>query len=100
TGRAYVRQLYAQLQQSGEAVQQIMRPRPGSTQAIVKTNFAKAYRPWDMLVMTGMFGDDIAVERGNATLAAALPRWRWPRCSASSLRGWRGASSARSPICA
>jgi methyl-accepting chemotaxis protein len=72
TGRAYVRELYAQLQQSGEAMQQIMRPRPGSTQPIVKTNFARAYRPWDMLVMTGMFGDDIAIERGNALMAAAF----------------------------
>jgi methyl-accepting chemotaxis protein len=71
-GRYYVRELHAQLQQSGEALFQIMRPRPGSAQPIAKTNFAKAYRPWDMLVMTGMFGDDIAAEREGAMVQAGL----------------------------
>jgi methyl-accepting chemotaxis protein len=71
-GRYFVRELVKELDRSGQALQHILWSRPGTTEPLTKTNFAKAYRPWNMLVMTGMYGDDIAVERRRATTEAAV----------------------------
>src|SRR5579859_7279805 len=70
-GRYFVRELVSELQRSGQVLQHILWTRPGSQEKVTKSNFAKVYRPWNMLVMTGMFGDDIAIERNAAMYQAA-----------------------------
>jgi methyl-accepting chemotaxis protein len=71
TGRYFVRELKDELEKSGQALQNIAWARPGTTVQVTKTNFAKVYKPWNVFVMTGMFGDDIAVERNGAIANAA-----------------------------
>jgi methyl-accepting chemotaxis protein len=69
-GRYFVRDLVRELEKSGQTLQHIMWSRPGSQEPVTKSNFAKVYKPWNMLVMTGMFGDDIAIERNSAMYQA------------------------------
>jgi methyl-accepting chemotaxis protein len=71
SGKYFVRELYQNLVRSGETFIDVTLARPGSSEHLIKTNFAKVYRPWNMLVMTGMFSDDIAVEREASMLHAA-----------------------------
>src|SRR5262249_29689909 len=70
TGKLFVRELVAELQKSGHALQHIMWSRSGSQDSIPKTNYSKVYRPWNLFVTTGLFGDDIAIERNRATYEA------------------------------
>ena len=70
TGKLFVRELVAELQKSGQALQHIMWSRSGSQDPIPKTNYSKVYRPWNLFVTTGLFGDDIAIERNRATYEA------------------------------
>jgi methyl-accepting chemotaxis protein len=70
-GKPFVKELYAELQKSGQMLQHILWSRPGSDVLVTKSNFARVYKPWNMLVMTGMFGDDIAIERNSAIHQAA-----------------------------
>jgi methyl-accepting chemotaxis protein len=69
-GKPFVKELYAELQKSGQMLQHILWTRPGSDVLVTKSNFARVYKPWNMLVMTGMFGDDIAIERNSAIYQA------------------------------
>jgi methyl-accepting chemotaxis protein len=70
-GKPFVKELYAELQKSGQMLQHILWARPGSDVLVTKSNFARVYKPWNMLVMTGMFGDDVAIERNSAMYQAA-----------------------------
>jgi methyl-accepting chemotaxis protein len=70
-GKPFVRELYAELQKSGQMLQHILWSRPNSDALVTKTNFAKVYQPWKLIIMTGLFGDDIAVERNGAMYQAA-----------------------------
>ncbi len=70
TGRYFVRELMRDLEKSGEALQHILWTRAGSTEKVTKSNYAKVYKPWNMFVMTGLFGDDIAIERDSAIYQA------------------------------
>src|ERR1700681_1614270 len=70
-GKPFVRELYAELQKSGQMLQHILWSRPNSDVLVTKTNFAKVYQPWKLIIMTGLFGDDIAVERNGAMYQAA-----------------------------
>src|SRR5216683_928320 len=78
-GKPFVRELLAELEKSGHALQHILWTRGGSDVPVTKTNYAKVYKPWNIFVMTGLFGDDIAIQRnsalyeaGGATLALVL----------------------------
>ena len=71
-GKSFVRELVRELEKSGQTLQHIMWSRPGSQEPVTKSNFAKVYKPWNMLVMTGMFGDDIATERRGSMVQAAI----------------------------
>ena len=72
SGKMFVRELVRELEKSGQTLQHIMWSRPGSQEPVTKSNFAKVYKPWNMLVMTGMFGDDIAAERNGSMVQAAI----------------------------
>jgi len=54
--------LGAALKWKGESLNTILWARPGTDVTVAKTNFGKLYRPWGMVVVTGVFGDDLAVE--------------------------------------
>jgi methyl-accepting chemotaxis protein len=71
SGKYFVRELYQKLLTSGEAFIDVMLSRPGSNEPRIKTDFAKVYRPWNVLVIAGLFADDIAVERNASILQAA-----------------------------
>jgi methyl-accepting chemotaxis protein len=70
-GKYHVRELYQKLLRSGEAFIDATLPRPGSDEPRVKTDYAKVYKPWDVLVMAGLFGEDIAAERNASIVEAA-----------------------------
>jgi methyl-accepting chemotaxis protein len=69
-GKPFVRELLAELQKSGQALQHILWSRGTSDVLVTKTNFAKVYKPWNIFLMTGLFGDDIAIERNGAMYQA------------------------------
>jgi methyl-accepting chemotaxis protein len=71
-GKYHVRELYQKLLRSGEGFIDATLPRPGSNEPRVKTDYAKVYRPWNVLVMAGLFGEDIAAERNDSILQAAI----------------------------
>ena len=63
TGRAFTRELARDIETKGESVIHFAWFRPGVENITVsKTNVAKLYRPWGMVVVTGVFGDDLAAE--------------------------------------
>ena len=70
SGKYHVRELYRKLVTSGDAFIEATLPKPGADGSHVKTDYAKVYRPWNVLVMAGLFSDDIAVER-NASIVQA-----------------------------
>ena len=70
-GRYFIRDMLKELENSRQALFHILWTRPGLSEPVPKTNFVKLYEPWSMLVMTGLFGDDIAVERTFAARQAA-----------------------------
>jgi methyl-accepting chemotaxis protein len=75
-GRYFIRDMLKDLEKSPEVLFEILWTRPNSPEPVTKTNFVKLYEPWQMLVMTGLYGDDLAAERANAiwqaTIAASL----------------------------
>ncbi len=70
TGRLFARDLMREVTEKGQAVDHIVWTKPGSDVPVPKTNFAKLYKPWGMIVATGMFGDDIAADSFQAMLQA------------------------------
>jgi methyl-accepting chemotaxis protein len=70
-GRYFIRDMLKELEKSPKVLFHILWTRPGSSEPVPKTNFVELYEPWRMLVMTGLFGDDIAVERTTAVRQAA-----------------------------
>ena len=71
-GWYFIRDMVKELERSGQTLFHILWTRPGSQEPVTKTNFAKLYKPWGMIVATGMFGDDIALERNNALVQATI----------------------------
>jgi methyl-accepting chemotaxis protein len=62
SGRPFTRDMVRDIDATGQSVFWINWNRPGSDVPVGKTNVAKLYRPWDIIVMTGVFADDLAVE--------------------------------------
>src|SRR5882757_9983536 len=71
-GRYFIRDMLKEFERSQHMLFHILWTRPGLTEPVTKTNFVKLYQPWNMLVMSGLFGDDIAVERTKSILQAAI----------------------------
>ncbi len=69
-GRYFVRDMKRDIETSGETLMSILWTKPGTGDLVVKTNFAKVYKPWEMMVGTGLFGDDIAADRNHAIVQA------------------------------
>jgi methyl-accepting chemotaxis protein len=71
-GRYFIRDMLKDLEKSPEVLFEILWTRPNSPEPVTKTNFVKLYEPWQMLVMTGLYGDDLAAERANAIRQATI----------------------------
>ncbi len=55
----YVVRPIVEMAQRGGGVGQVMYPRPGTTVAVRKLNYIEPFQPWDMLIATGLYVDDI-----------------------------------------
>jgi methyl-accepting chemotaxis protein len=68
TGRLFTRDLAREIEATGNSVQTISWFRPGKEDITVsKTNVGRLYKPWGMVVLTGVFGDDLAAETWSTT---------------------------------
>jgi methyl-accepting chemotaxis protein len=61
-GYLFNRDMKREIDAKGRSMIQIAWARPGTEVTIGKTNFAKLYRPWNVVVLTGVFADDLAAE--------------------------------------
>jgi methyl-accepting chemotaxis protein len=62
TGRLFTRDLARAIETTGESLNPILWARPGTDVTVGKTNFGKLYRPWSLVVVCGVFADDLAAE--------------------------------------
>jgi methyl-accepting chemotaxis protein len=51
--------------ENGEGFVEYMWPKPGFTQPVPKVSFVKAYKPWEWVVGTGIYVDDVQTEIAN-----------------------------------
>ena len=70
TGRLFTRELAHDIETKGESIIHFSWFRPGSDVTVSKTNVAKLYKPWGLVVVTGVFGDDLAAEMWSTILQA------------------------------
>jgi len=75
-GRPFVRDMVREIQASGQTLFHIVWTHPRSKEPTGKTNFAKLYRPWGLIVATGTFEQDLEADiraavyqAGSVTLA-------------------------------
>src|SRR5262249_54199746 len=69
----FFHQMKADIAASGRSVVHFIWQRPGIDQAVPKTNIFKLFRPWNYIVATGVYADDVAAEtRATALKAAAI----------------------------
>ena len=72
-GYPFSRDMKRDIDAQGKALTQFIWTRPGSDVPIGKTNFSKLYRPWNIIVVTGVFADDLAAElRTNIYQAGSI----------------------------
>jgi methyl-accepting chemotaxis protein len=64
-GYNFERDMLRDLQATGKSVVHFMWTRPNSTVRVGKTNVSKMYTPWNIIVGTGVFDDDLDAERWN-----------------------------------
>ena len=62
-GRYFQRDMVRDVQASGKSIVHFLWTRPNSKDPIGKTNVAKLYKPWNLIVATGVFDDDLNAER-------------------------------------
>jgi methyl-accepting chemotaxis protein len=67
-GKYFQRDMVRDLQATGKSVIHFLWTRPNSKEPVGKTNFAKIYKPWNMIVATGVFDDDMEAERNAMIL--------------------------------
>jgi methyl-accepting chemotaxis protein len=72
SGRFFNQDVIRRIGTAGDLVDTIVWNRPGSDVTLFKTNYYKLYRPWNMVVATGLFADDIEAERNNAMVKAGI----------------------------
>jgi len=70
-GRLFTRDMAREIEANGQSVITISWFRPGSDITVGKTNVGKLYRPWSMVVVTGVFGDDLAAEMWSTIMQAS-----------------------------
>lgn len=58
TGRPTIRELIARARDGGGSTQ-VLYPRPGSVKPVPKLNYAAPFAPWDILIASGVFIDDV-----------------------------------------
>jgi methyl-accepting chemotaxis protein len=63
SGRYFERDMVRDLLATGRSSEHFLWTRPGSQEPVGKTQFAKLYKPWNMIVATGVFDDDLDAER-------------------------------------
>jgi methyl-accepting chemotaxis protein len=71
TGRLFTRDLAREIETTGASLATILWARPGTDVAIAKTNLGKLYRPWGLVVVTGVFADDLAAETWSTLIQAS-----------------------------
>jgi len=62
-GRYFQREMVRDVQASGKSIVHFLWTRPNSKDPVGKTNVAKLYKPWNLIVATGVFDDDLNAER-------------------------------------
>ena len=62
SGFLFNRAMKREIDARGRSLIQIAWARPGTDVTLNKTNFAKLYRPWNLVILTGVFADDLAAE--------------------------------------
>ena len=62
-GRYFLREMARDLQTTDRSVVHFLWTRPNTKEPVGKTNFAKVYKPWNIIVATGVFDDDLDAER-------------------------------------
>jgi methyl-accepting chemotaxis protein len=62
-GRYFQREMVRDVQASGKSINHFLWTRPNSKDPVGKTNVAKLYKPWNLIVAAGVFDDDLNAER-------------------------------------
>ena len=62
-GRYFQRDMVRDVQASGKSIVHFLWTRPNSKDPLGKTNVAKLYKPWNLIVAAGVFDDDLNAER-------------------------------------
>jgi methyl-accepting chemotaxis protein len=63
SGRYFQRDMVRDIQATGRSVVHFLWTRPNSKEPVGKTNVAKLYKPWNIIVAAGVFDDDLDAER-------------------------------------
>jgi methyl-accepting chemotaxis protein len=72
-GYLFSRDMKRDIDAHGKSLTQFMWARPGTDVPVGKTNFGKLYRPWNIIVVAGVFADDLVAElRANIYQAGAI----------------------------
>jgi methyl-accepting chemotaxis protein len=71
-GYLFNRDMKREIDANGTSQIHIAWARPGTDVTIGKTNVAKLYRPWNIVVLTGVFADDLAAELRTNIYQAGL----------------------------
>lgn len=71
TGRPIIRDLVDAAAAGGGAVI-TQYPRPGTTNPVPKLNYTLPFRPWNMLVATGVFVDDLEADHWTLVIRTAM----------------------------
>jgi methyl-accepting chemotaxis protein len=71
TGKYYARELQAQVAAHGEGFATYWFAKRGAADEVQKTTFVRLHKPWDLMVGTGVYIDDIDAETRVAILQAA-----------------------------
>jgi methyl-accepting chemotaxis protein len=72
TGKYFARELHEEVNKAGQGFVSYQIAKAGSTEEVEKTTFIKLYAPWNMVVATGVYIDDIQAETRKATVQAAI----------------------------
>src|SRR5215472_6463813 len=62
-GRYFQRDMVRDVQASGKSIVHFLWTRPNSKDPLGKTNVAKLYKPWNLIVAAGVFDDNLNAER-------------------------------------
>ncbi|WP_158925767.1 cache domain-containing protein, partial [Acidisphaera sp. S103] len=103
-GNYTVRDLFTKAAEGGGIVQSLF-PRPGTTIPVPKMNYVESFPPWNMVISTGVFVDDLESENsaleirtglvaGGVIGLAALLAWLVGRSITWPLRGLEGAMTS------